>query len=325
MFQASRLLPLLAVLTGCAPAATANRVAVERADGSDGSTAVAGGAPGAGGIVGPGSQGGAAGNASSGGSGGVAGGNVGGSGGAEPTDGSPGGGGGAMIASGGAGGAVDATVPPEAAAETAMPATGPLAFLVVADPTAMVAADTKLKVLLEGKGFSVTIGDDDALASQTDGSTLVVLSGTCASEKIAAKYRDTAIPLLALEPASFDDMMMTGPGAMNYGEDNATALNITGADHPLAAQLKGMVTVVGGSTKLGWGKPSDSAQKVATLAGMNTKTAIFAYEKGVAMVAPFLAPARRVGLFVTATAGANLNADGEKLLAAAITWLKPGM
>ena len=56
---------------------------------------------------------------------------------------------------------------------------------------------------------------------------------------------------------------------------------------------------------------------------MATKTAVFAFDKGAAMVSPFLAPARRVGLFAGAAAMANLNANGEKLLVAAITWLHP--
>jgi hypothetical protein len=229
---------------------------------------------------------------------------------------------------GGAGGNGPAATPdadppghPDTGTPEALPPTGPVASLIVADPAAMAATDIKLKTMLVSMGFTVTLGDDDGLGAQTDGSSLIVLSATVASEKITTKYRDTPIPTLVMEPGVFDDMMMTGTAATkDFGEDNATQVAITG-DHALAAQLKGNVTVVGAATKLGWGKPAAAAVKVASLGGVAAKTAIFGYEKAVMMMPPFLAPARRVGLFVTVTAAANLNPDGDKLLAAAIGWL----
>jgi hypothetical protein len=305
-------LSVLVLLDGCAPPSSADRVALDRSDAaasdvaidSDGhappDVAAAGGA-----VMMPppvatgGAGGGAAGATGSGGS-----------------------------VTGGAGGTPVATpdadpppVEPDAGAPDAPAPAGPVAYLIVADPTAMAATDTKLKAVLESKGFTVMLGDDDGLGAQTNGANLVVLSATVASEKITNKYRDTPIPTLVLEPGVFDDMMMTGTAAMkDFGEDNATQVAITG-DHALAAQLKGNVTVVGASTKLGWGKPAATAVKVASLGGAAAKTAIFGYDKAVVMMPPFMAPARRVGLFVTVTAAANLNPDGDKLLAAAIAWL----
>jgi hypothetical protein len=325
-------LSVLLLLVGCAPPSSVNRVALERGDAALVADGAASGvidardaaaidhadSGGAGGRIDPDGQGGAGGDGGNGG------------------DGGDGDGGGAAMLGGhsgapGSGGdpgaaeldaAVDIADAKPADATPVPPAPGAPAFLIVADPTAMAAADTKIKTLLAAKGFAVTIGDDDGPGTQVSGAAVVVLSGTCASEKIMAKYRDTPVATLVLEPAVFDDMMMTAAGAgKDFGEDNATQLAITAADHPLAAQLKGNVTVVGAATKLGWGNPPATAQKVATLGGMTTKTAIFAYEKAAVMVAPFVAPARRVGLFVTVTAAANLSADGEKLLAAAIGWL----
>jgi hypothetical protein len=310
-------LSVLACLGGCAPPSSADRVALDRADAAAGDVAItidshgpadvaqAGGA-----ITMPDAATGGTGAGSSG------------SGGGEPTP--PG-----STGAGGAGGngptaTPDADPPGDpdsGAAEALPPPTGPVASLIVADPTAMAATDIKLKNTLASMGFTVVLGDDDGLVAQTNGSSLVVLSATVASEKITTKYRDTPIPTLVLEPGVFDDMMMTGAAATkDFGEDNATQVAITG-DHALAAQLKGNVTVVGAATKLGWGKPAATALKVASLGGVPAKTAIFGYEKAVVMMPPFLAPARRVGLFVTVTAAANLNPDGDKLLAAAIGWL----
>jgi hypothetical protein len=206
---------------------------------------------------------------------------------------------------------------------------GPTALLVVADPTAMAAVDTKLKVLLEAKGMRVTMGDDDGMGSQANGTRIVVLSGTSASEKLASKFRDIPTPILVLVPQVYDDMGMTPGGDGNFGEDDATQVAIAMGAHPLAAGLTGNVGVLtGGASKLGWGKPTATAAKIATFTGGGAnamKVAIFGYDKGALMVSPTLAPARRVGAFITDAAIASLNANGEKLLGAAIDWLLAGM
>ncbi len=334
MSQSSRMLVVVA-LCGCAPQA-AERVALERGDGGrlDGQSAEVapgsgggggsdtGGPIGSGGLVATGGGGGRG----SGGAGGVV--ATGGAGGAA-TGGAgtaTGGAGGTPPAGGGAGGddmaspdlAVD-NAPVEAAPDTAGK---PVAFLVAANPTSLEAADTRVKTLLEQKGYVVKMGDDDAMGSASNGTQLVVLSGTCDSMKLMNKYISIPINTLVLEPGVFDDMGMTGATATDLGSENATQVTIVKTDSPLAAKLTGNVTVVGSQQKLAWGKPADTAIKVATLSNMSQKHAVFAYDKGVLMVSPALAPAKRVGLFITATAIGSLNDNGNKLLAAAIDWLK---
>jgi hypothetical protein len=207
----------------------------------------------------------------------------------------------------------------------AVDAGGKVASLVVADPTANIASDAKLKMLLEAKGFTVKVGDDDGMATQSDGSRLVVVAGTCDSTKLQAKYRDYGAPVVVLEPALFDDMGMTmGEKDTDYGEANGTQIAITNMNTPLAAMFPmGNVTVTGMSSKLVWGKPAATALKVATVAGNNNgdKAAVFAYEKGAKMVGTAVAPARRMGLFSGDIAIPNLNANADKLLNAAIDWL----
>jgi hypothetical protein len=216
----------------------------------------------------------------------------------------------------------------EVVAEVAPPAVdgaAKIASLVVADPTANAAADNKLKTLLVALGFMVKIGDDDGLPTQSDGTRLVVLSGTCDSMKLLAKYRDYPLPTLVLEPADFDDMGLTlGTKDTDYGEVMATQIAITNMNSPLAAMFPaGNVTVTGQSSKLVWGKPAASAITVATLTGANNmgKAAVFAYEKGAMMIANVVAPARRMGMFASAPAIPNINANADKLLSAAMVWL----
>jgi hypothetical protein len=80
------------------------------------------------------------------------------------------------------------------------------------------------------------------------------------------------------------------------------------------------VTVVTQPSGIHWGVPAASAEKVASLVGMATRFAIFAYPKDAAMVGGFVAPAKRIGLFVSDTASQRLSDDGKKLLNAAIDW-----
>jgi hypothetical protein len=148
---------------------------------------------------------------------------------------------------------------------------------------------------------------------------------------VAAKFTDVAVPVLDMEASIFDDMKMTGPvSKTDYDEEDDRRITIIAmqAAHPLAGGFTGTVTVNQGGTSpccgINWGKPADSAIAVASYSGMvNTKIALFGYEKGAAMVDAFVAPARRVGFFAADTTMENLTSDGLKLLNAAISWVAP--
>jgi hypothetical protein len=265
-----------------------------------------------------------------GGQGGGTGGVVGGTGGAG-SGGRNGGvsGGGGSPGTGGAGRGGSAGSAPDVPAEVGevagdVTSGAKVASLIVADPTANAAADAKLKMLLEARGFEVRIGDDDGAATQSDGARIVVLAGTCDSEKLQMKYRTVALPVLVLESESFDDMALT-PNQMgtDFGDDNATQIAITDKDSPLAAMFPaGALTVTSNSVRLGWGKPAAAAIKVASLGGSaNAKIAVFAYEKTAMMAGGVAAPARRVAMFAGGYAIPTINANADKLIGAAVDWL----
>ena len=205
------------------------------------------------------------------------------------------------------------------------------ALLVVGDPAALTAGDTRLKSVLETRGFAVLVADDAGSSSDAARMDLVAIGSSSASAMVAAKFKDVPIPVLDLESAIYDDMKMTGPGKKtDFDEEDDRRITIVAAlqGHPLAAGQTGTVTVNRGGTDpccgINWGKPAASAAAIANYtAASNGKIAIFGYEKGAKMIDDFVAPARRVGFFAADTTMEHLSDEGLKLLNAAITWLAP--
>jgi hypothetical protein len=249
--------------------------------------------------------------------------------------GSPGTGGSAPTDNGSGGSPVIDAAPPEPDVTIDEPVAAPpdlaiprQALLVVGDPAALTAGDTRLRTALRAHGFTVVVGDDAGTTGDANHMDLVVIGSSCASSMVGAKFRDIAIPVLDMEASIFDDMKMTGPTAKtDYDEEDDRRITMIAAQasHPLAAGLAGSVTVNSGGVDpccgINWGKPASSAKAIASYtSASNGKIAIFAYDKAAKMVDNFSAPARRVGFFAADTTMANLADDGLKLLDAAITW-----
>jgi hypothetical protein len=246
-----------------------------------------------------------------------------GTGGSEPgTGGVNTGAGGAGTGGSGAGGATMDTAPE-------VPPPARTALLVVGDNRALTAGDTKIKGLLEGRSFTVTLADDEGSNSGAAGKTLVVITSTVASKEVLAKYKDVTAPVLCLESAIYDDMKMTLDGQLtNFGEEPANEITMVAGmrTHPLAANLTGVITVSASGPNdccgTNWGKPAASAVAIASFGPTvnANKVAIFGYARGARMMDDFLAPARRVGLFAADTTAQYLTANGIALVDAAIEW-----
>jgi hypothetical protein len=203
------------------------------------------------------------------------------------------------------------------------------ALLVVGDTATLTVGDAKLKTLLEGRGFTVTLASHSASAAGATGKTLVVLSSTVASNTLLAKYKDVAVPVLDLESSVFDDMKLTGATeTTDYDEELANEIFVLPGMqvHPMAANLNGRLTVSSGGPNdccgTNWGKPAASAVAIAswgTSVNAN-KIAIFGYDRAARMVDGFIAPARRVGLFAADSTAQWLTPNGVMLVNAAIEW-----
>jgi hypothetical protein len=210
----------------------------------------------------------------------------------------------------------DTPVPRDAAPEA--PRTM-AALLVVGDANAPTAGDMRIRTVLAVKGLAVRLASETAAVDVT-GVDLVVLASSSAANDLTDKYRTVPLPLLNLESAVFPAMGMTAAvRGTDQGEDAATQLTVLMPGHPLAAGLTGTITVVDPMATITWGLPAASAERIAVLAGMNNRVAIYGYRRQAMMVSA-QAPARRVGFFASDQAAANLTDNGVRLLAAAIDW-----
>lgn len=183
--------------------------------------------------------------------------------------------------------------------------------------------DEQIKAHLDSLGYKVTFIDQEAPASKATGFDLVIISSTVGSQDFEGKYRDVKVPLLTWENDILDDLRFTGRHKdVDFGEvEKEHYIWIVNAPHPLAAGLPaGINSVYRKDQPMGWGKPGLGASIIATMPGQPGKAIIFGYEKGATMDYDFIAPARRVMLFLDNKTFPLLKENGIKLFDAAVRW-----
>lgn len=194
---------------------------------------------------------------------------------------------------------------------------GSVAFI-VADPTALAAADVTVSNRLTALGFTKTIvADNNCQTTDANGKDLVIISSTVNSTLVAAKFTSVAVPVMTWERNLYDDLKFTAAGA-NGTSNNQTQITIVDSTHPLSAGLSGNVGVFTGGGAIVWGTLASGAKVIATVRNDATKPVLFEYPAGATMAGGFVAPARRVGYFLPNDSAATLTANGVTLLDAAI-------
>lgn len=193
--------------------------------------------------------------------------------------------------------------------------------LFVAGSTTLNSAETAVKTRLQNLGYVVTVKDArSAVSTDATGRTVVVISSTSTSNNLGTKLTNVTVPVVIWQPLSFADLGMVPTGNSNRGTTTSqTQVKIILPTHALAGGLTGTQTVVTASGTFSWGKPNANAASVATLASDTTKIIIFGYTQGASMPG-LVAPARRVGLFMSDTTAASFNTNGWTLFDAAISW-----
>ncbi len=194
-------------------------------------------------------------------------------------------------------------------------------FVVGAIPLS--SADTAIQNHLIANGYDVTLIRDNATVV-TVTQTLVVISRSVSPSSVGTKYRNVAKPVLVNEPNLFASDMgfvsgSTGTSGSTGATPGADSVDVQAAAGPLAAGLSGTIKVFNTAQDVTYGVPSATAILVAALPGQ-TKYPIFAYETGVQM-SGLVAPARRMGFFLSGTDATSLTANGWLLFDAAIAWL----
>jgi hypothetical protein len=197
-------------------------------------------------------------------------------------------------------------------------------LLVTGDKVARDPADRLVLARLRSLGFEVTTRPAASAGIEEDArdARLVAISSTVDSATLGPLFRDLAVPLVVWEPALYDHLGMVGPRDPEVkGAVPGSEIVIGLETHPLAAGLSGRVRVADrlGNHYLSQGTPAPTALWVAAMPGDPTLATVFAYEKGMPM-AEIVAPARRVGLFVSDLTPPHMTAAGWRLFDAAIRW-----
>lgn len=188
--------------------------------------------------------------------------------------------------------------------------------------------DDKVREHLEKRGMIVTMVDESAPATAAEGEDLVVISSVVsARDMTGTSYKNVNVPLVTWESDLFDSLRLTGAKkGEDFGEvEKEHYINVVNAPSPLAGGLPaGKRWVYPRDDEMGWGKPAPGATIIATIPGEPQHAVVFAYEKGATMDYDFIAPARRVGLFLGNRTFDKLSPDGSALFDAAIDWAISG-
>lgn len=197
--------------------------------------------------------------------------------------------------------------------------------LFVVGNTTLSAADAALKSRLEGLGFVVTVKLDSAsVTADATGQQLVLVSETCSSGNVGAKFLTVSQPVITLEPAIQDEMNLTGAA---WGTDqgtvtSATQVNVLSSAGVLAAGFSGNTTVVTAANTFIWGAPGASATIISRVVGSSTQATSYKYEAGATLISGTAAGKRAV-CFPHGTVATSLNSNGWALFDALVNWAVP--
>ena len=196
-------------------------------------------------------------------------------------------------------------------------------------------SDEHIVAHLRSLGFAVTIADQMEPQTRAQGQDLVIISSTCSKYKLANKYTDVPVPVVALEGLLSDGLHFAGRNRyVDYGEHGEELesddppenfLDIVGAWSPMAAGLgPGLVKFTEHVGVLKWARPLPDAQVIATLPNAPHECAIFGYPKGSRMADGFIAPARRALLPLDNPSYDDLTPQGKALFDAVVLWAADG-
>jgi hypothetical protein len=195
------------------------------------------------------------------------------------------------------------------------------AGIVVGNSLAPSFSDQIMRRHLEARGLKVSWLSETAVPAEAAGTALVVISSNVRRFANFASLRDSASAIIVMRSAALDDLDMTGANrSIDFDDEDTDDLLILDDRHPLAAGLHGTLPFSATDQSLGWGHPSSQAFRVAGLAAVPAKFAIFAYDKGALMISR-PAPARRVALLIGGDRISDREAsEASRLFDAAVDW-----
>jgi len=189
-------------------------------------------------------------------------------------------------------------------------------------------ADTFYAAHLKQRGWKVTLVDDDRIRSSGQraiaGYDLVVISSSVYPARIANRLLNAPEPIIVAEHRLFGSFGLTGARANRSGQTSARkAVNIVKPNSPLAANLRGAVTVATRAEPMNFGIVGPGADVIASQPGNPSRAMIFSYDVGDTLASGGTAKGRRVGFFMSQILPNVVNRDGWDLFDAAAAWLTP--
>ena len=184
--------------------------------------------------------------------------------------------------------------------------------------------DVLVKKHLESLGFSVTTASETASTSKVAGEDLVVISSTANAHVLLSSYKDSRVPVFTWNNSDYPNLAMTGQRlhtdfdtvepVQNFARSFSVLYGYGASATSPIAKAVGLTNQLFGTFYLmpataGWGRPAPSATIITTFEGNPREAGLFTYEKGASMADGYVAPARRVGFF--------LSSDNFHLLTAA--------
>jgi hypothetical protein len=203
------------------------------------------------------------------------------------------------------------------------PMTGGKALLVTGT-IPLVGTDVVFEAAFKARGLEVEIVQErDATPANAQGKRVVMLSYGMSSPAFKAEpFTDVPVPIIITEQNLLPRLKLSSAHGFTGKMTKLTFVS----DHELAAGFpKGDLDVYSPAQEFFWGTPSAAGIRIAHLVGQPDKVTYFAYEKG-AMMDGAVAPAKRVQFFHATHSpdpidkNLYLNANGLKLLGAAIDW-----
>jgi hypothetical protein len=203
------------------------------------------------------------------------------------------------------------------------PMTGGKALLVTGT-IPIVGTDVKFEEAFKARGLEVEIVQErDATPMHAQGKRVVMLSYGMSSTAFKAEaFTDVPVPIIITEQNLLPRLKMSSAHGFTGKMTKLTFVS----NHELAGGFPmGDLEVYAPAQEFFWGTPSAAGIRIAHLVGQPDKVTYFAYEKG-AMMDGAVAPAKRVQFFHATHSpdpidkNLYLNANGLKLLGAAIDW-----
>jgi hypothetical protein len=200
---------------------------------------------------------------------------------------------------------------------------GKRALVIVESPGSLDDGEVELKLQLELKGMTVTMGPPTGPASMATGQHVILVASGDASD-IVPVFGTSTVPMIVFGNSYYQMMGLVPNASSNRGSvDSSVKTTIVDGASPLAGGIASGtdidIILPTRDSDLHWGIPAGSPVRVAAVMGMTTQFIVFGFEKGAAM-ATGNAPARRVAIGFRSNVIKDLTIPGFTLLIAAVQW-----